>query len=84
MKKMLVYEGAGVNADTLRIVVQNGESTAFDKKYYCGYDYSWSEIFATPEKPLKHNLIQQIADRYGVKDIDYLKGEQLVFCHIQT
>ena len=77
--KMLVYEGAGVNADTLRIIVKDNESTAFDKKYYCGYDYSWSESFATPEKPLKRNLIQQIADRFGVKDIEYLEGKRLVF-----
>lgn len=79
MRKMSVYEGSGVNADTLRIVVQDGESTAFDKKYYCGYDYSWSEIFATPEKPLKRDLIQQIAEQFDVKDIEYLEGERLVF-----
>ena len=77
MKKMLVYEGAGVNADTLRIVVQDSENTAFDKKYYCGYDYSWCEIFATPQKPLKRDLIQQISVRFGVENIEYLKGERL-------
>ena len=79
MRKMLVYEGTGVNADTLRIVVQDGESAAFDKKYYCGYDYSWSKIFATPEKPLKRDLIQQIAGRFDVKGIEYLEGERLGF-----
>ena len=60
MVKMKVLNGAGVSADTVRLIVESNKEILFDKKYYCGFDYSWKRDWATKEKPFIDDLVDEI------------------------
>lgn len=78
MTKMKILKGAGFSADTLRLVVEKSNAVIFDKKYYCGYDYSWSRDWATKEKPFEQDLIDSIKEKYNATEIEYGEGERLL------
>jgi hypothetical protein len=76
-KKMEVFEGSSINADTIKIVITEGEKKLFEKKYYYGYDINWNKAFS--DKPFDKDLIASLALTYGIdqKDIKYSKGENI-------
>ena len=41
VNKMKVLKGAGVNADTLEIIVTKGEEVLYQRKFYYGWEVSW-------------------------------------------
>ena len=77
INKMKVLKGAGVNADTLEIIVTKGEEEVFYQKLYYGYNVSWKKAFATEQKPYDKDLIEQVAKQYGVEEVEYGEGVRL-------
>ena len=77
INKMKVLKGAGVNADTLEIIVTKGEEEVFYQKLYYGYNVSWKKEFATEQKPYDKDLIEQVAKQYGVEEVEYGEGVRL-------
>ena len=77
INKMKVLKGAGVNADTLEIIVTKGEEEVFYQKLYYGYNVSWKKECATEQKPYDKDLIEQVAKQYGVEEVEYGEGVRL-------
>jgi hypothetical protein len=75
MMNMEVLKGSGVNADTIEIIVRHDSSEIFKKKYYYGYSVSYKAIFATKDKPLDKDLIQDIAQQYNIPSESIIYGQ---------
>ena len=74
--KMTVFNSSSINADSIKIVVTNGDNKLFEHTYHYGYDVSWKKDYATKTKPFDKDLIAAIAEEFEIKpeDIEYAKG----------
>ena len=74
--KMTVFNGSSINADSIKIIVTNGDNKLFEHTYHYGYEISWKNDYATKTKPFDKDLIASKAEEFGVepKDVKYTKG----------
>jgi len=78
-RTMSVISGSGIRADNFTIVIEEDGKKLFEKRYDCGYTYSWKKEYATDDKPFKEDLILAKAAEYEIdlSDVQYSEGRNV-------